>query len=479
MPGIRQLAAISLTSLLFLFSPFSFAESKKLVITGSSTWKPFSFINSLGQPDGIMVDFWQLYAEKNDLDVEFHLKPWSQSLKYARTNPGVIHGGLGYTGERAKSMAFSRELPLRRYDVFLFVQKDLPFGDISALSTATVGSVKESTKHAFLLSRIPEENIRLFPTFGSLNDAAYEGEVDVFIDDLSTALYDMRVTGNNGLFTPRQKLYSFPLHFSVSKSSINDIAKIEQGLDNIKPAEINAIYNKWLPQNRLHSSLPWLDKTAQYIILVISMLLLTGGLFLYHRLLKHRTEELKSAVRALRDSNEKLECVTQLDPLTGAKTRPQFFAALSDRRFSPAPYVVAMLDIDHLKEINHNFGEDVGDMALKHLATQLKLQLSSQTLFARVGGDEFAILFELSDSSQAQRKLGQLQKALQLSALYIDQRLVPVTFTSGIASYPYDAESGEELLRIANDRLRQQRTTQGSIMDDDYAPDPLKSRRWA
>ncbi len=86
MPGIRQLAAISLTSLLFLFSPFSFAESKKLVITGSSTWKPFSFINSLGQPDGIMVDFWQLYAEKTTSTSNFTSSPGaSRSNTHALT----------------------------------------------------------------------------------------------------------------------------------------------------------------------------------------------------------------------------------------------------------------------------------------------------------------------------------------------------------------------------------------------------------
>lgn len=477
MSGLRQLISISLTSLLFLFSMDAFAETRKLVITGSSTWQPFSFINSQGEPDGIMVDFWQLYAEKNQVDVEFHLMPWGKSLAYARKNPGVIHGGLGYTSVRAVNLAFSRELPLRDYNVNLFVQKDLPFEDINALDSAIIGSVTDSTKHEFLLSRVPPSNIREFPTFGSLNEAAYRGEVDVFIDDLSAALYDMRHTGNSGLFTPRQKLYSFPLHFAVAKQSMEMIADIERGLDSISASEITAIYNEWLPPSKIHSTLPWLNKSAQYIILVISLLLLTGGLFLYHRLLKHRTEELKSAVKALKDFNDKFECASQLDTLTGTKNRHQFFNALSERRFSPAPYVVAMLDIDRLKDINHRFGQDVGDMALKHLATQLKLQLSSQTLFARVGDDEFAVLFELSDSSQAQRKLGQLQKALQLSALYIDQQLVPVSFTAGIASYPYDTENGEELVRIATDRLRQHKVAKASGQDEDFTPTP--SHRWA
>ncbi|KKD61905.1 ABC transporter substrate-binding protein [Grimontia sp. AD028] len=479
MPSIRQLTALLLTSVLFSFSPFSFAETKKLIITGSSTWQPFSFINRFGQPDGIMVDFWRLYGKANNVDVTFELKPWSESLEYARSTPNVIHGGLGYTGDRAKTLAFSRELPLNHYNVHLFAQKDRSFEGLDSLDSAIVGTVKDSTKHAFLISRIPEKNIRLFPTFGSLNDAAYRGEVDVFIDDYSTALYDMRHTGNSGQFTSRQKLYSFPMHFAVSKDSKSTIAKVERGLNNIDPSDLQAIYDKWLPQNKLHLALPWLNKTAQYLIFLGSMVLLTVGLFLYHRLLKHRTAELKSAVKALKDSKQKLETATQNDPLTGTKTRHQFFTALSDKRFSPSPYVVAVLDIDHLKQVNESYGQDVGDMAIKHLATQLRLQLSSQTLCARLGGGEFAVLFDLSDSSQAQRKLQQLQKTLQLSLLYIDQQVVPVKFSSGIACYPYDGESGEKLVRIASTRMRANKQSQNNFTAGNNDDDLFTEHRWA
>lgn len=475
---IRQLVTLTLTSVLFLFSPSTSADTDKLIITGSSTWQPFSFINELGEPDGIMVDFWRLYGSANNVDISFELKPWSESLDYARSTPGVVHGGLGYTSDRAKSLAFSRELPLKDYKVSLFVQKDLPFDDLRALDSAIVGTVKDSTKHAFLQSRIPEQNIRLFPTFGSLNDAAYRGEVDVFIDDLSTALYDMHHSGNLGLFTPRQKLYSFPLHFAVSKSAVERVADIERGLNKITHADVDAIYDKWLPQNKAPLTQPWLDKTVQYLVFAASLLLATMGLFSYHRLLKNRTAELKDAMRALNDSQQQLACATQSDPLTGAKTRHQFFAALSEKRFSLSPYVVAVLDIDHLKQVNENYGQDVGDMALKHLATLLKLQLPRDTLCARLGGGEFAILFDLSDGSQAQRKLQQLQNALQLRPLYIDQQNVPVTFSAGIACYPYDGENSEDLVQIATTRMRANKSTVSGLTDNGE-DDTFAERRWA
>ncbi|WP_407332088.1 diguanylate cyclase domain-containing protein [Enterovibrio sp. 27052020O] len=464
---------------LFLVSPASLADTKQLIVTGSSTWQPFSFINRDGQPDGIMVDYWRLYAKANDVDVRFHLLPWSESLQFVANNEGVIHGGLGYTGDRAKRLAFSRELPLKHYNVSLFVQKDLPFENFNTLGTAKVGSVKDSTKHAFLLSRLPEKNIALFPTFGALNEAAYRGEIDVFIDDLTTALYDMRHSGNTGLFTPRRKLYSFPLHFAVTKSAQNEVTQIERGLDNISADDISAIYNKWIPASKIYATLPWLDKKAHYVILISSLVLLIGGLTLYHRLLKFRTNELKSAVEALKDSNDRLESAVQNDVLTGAKSRHQFFTQLADKRFSPSPFVVAVLDIDGLKHINENYGQYIGDMALKHLATQLRLQLSSQTMFARLSGGEFAILFDLSDSSQAMRKINQIQKALQLSPLYFDQQVVPVKFSAGVGCYPYDGEHGEALVRIASMRMRANKPNYGTYSANDNEPDNMAERHWA
>lgn len=468
MPRIRCLSATLFAFTLFV-STCSYSTPKQLIVTGSSTWQPFSFINEDGQPDGIMVDYWRLYAEANQIEVTFHLLPWSDSLKYTRITPNVIHGGLGYTSERAKSLAFSRELPLKHYNVNLFVQKDIPFSELSLLDSATIGSVKESTKHAFLVSRIPKKNIKQFPTFGALKSAAYRGEVNVFIDDLSSGLYDMLNTGNVGLFTARRQLYSFPLHFAVGKSFQHDISDIEQGLDNISKSDISAIYDKWLPQNKLHRALPWLNKALQLSILIGSISLLIFGLYRYRKRLKSKTCELQSAVKALKDSKEELKTVSQSDPLTRAKTRHQFFTYLSEKRFSSTPHVVVVLDVDALKFINKKYGQDVGDIALKHMATQLRFQLPENTMLARLGGGEFAILFEKNNRHQAMRKVQRLQNALKLNPLYIDQQMIPLQFHAGIASCPDESKNGETLVQLATTRMRTHKSKQRQINDKGHS----------
>lgn len=451
---IRRFTAATLAFVLLFVSPLSYSASKPLIVTGSSTWQPFSFINQDGQPDGIMVDYWKLYSKANQIEVIFHLLPWSESLKYTRNTPNVIHGGLGYTTDRAKLLVFSRQLPLKPYNVNLFVQKDIPFNNLYLLNSTTVGTVKESTKHAFLLSRIPEQNIKQFPTFGSLNEAAYRGEVDVFIDDLSSALYDMRHTGNTGLFTSRSKLYSFPLHFALGKISKQDISNIEQGLDNISKKDVLAIYDKWFPENKRHSNLAWLNKTTWLMLFFSSMLLLIIGLVGYRKGLKFKTSELQSAVQALLDSKKQLKTAAQSDAITGAKTRHQFFTHLNEKRFSSNSHVIAVLRIDELKFINRKYGQDVGDIALKHLATQLRLQLPINTMLARLGAGEFGIVFEIADTFEVTQKLDRLQNALNLNPLFIDQQVIPVQFHSGIASSIFDSHNGETLVQLATTRMR-------------------------
>jgi len=85
------------------------------------------------------------------------------------------------------------------------------------------------------------------------------------------------------------------------------------------------------------------------------------------------------------------------DPLTGVLNKRQFlfmaekFFSLTKRRGQP--FALAVLDIDHFKEINDHYGHHVGDMILKDVAAMItRVSRQSDYLF-RVGGDEFCILF--------------------------------------------------------------------------------------
>jgi diguanylate cyclase (GGDEF)-like protein len=94
------------------------------------------------------------------------------------------------------------------------------------------------------------------------------------------------------------------------------------------------------------------------------------------------------------------------DPLTGLPNR-RFFLDIANRevdrvrRFS-VPASVAMIDIDHFKDINDTYGHAAGDEALRHLATSFKSALREVDVLARLGGEEFALLLPGTNENGAQ-----------------------------------------------------------------------------
>ncbi|WP_051278872.1 GGDEF domain-containing protein [Chitinilyticum aquatile] len=115
-------------------------------------------------------------------------------------------------------------------------------------------------------------------------------------------------------------------------------------------------------------------------------------------------------LRVLQDNTDliaQLEVSARTDPLTGLLNRRAFFERAqeeqdrSERRGTPLAAI--MLDIDHFKRINDNFGHDIGDQALVGLANLLREQLRSIDLLARLGGEEFVLLFPDTDLVTASR----------------------------------------------------------------------------
>jgi diguanylate cyclase (GGDEF)-like protein len=94
------------------------------------------------------------------------------------------------------------------------------------------------------------------------------------------------------------------------------------------------------------------------------------------------------------------------DPLTGVANRRGFDQTLERWLAQAHPsFVLAILDIDHFKQINDSHGHAVGDDVLRYVATCLTESFRSDDLVARVGGDEFAVLAAGLTLRQAEHRL--------------------------------------------------------------------------
>lgn len=97
---------------------------------------------------------------------------------------------------------------------------------------------------------------------------------------------------------------------------------------------------------------------------------------------------LRSAQRML-DAQKQLIRVASYDSLTNLRNRRVFFEALEEEEKSNAVSSVLVLDIDYFKQVNDRYGHDGGDLVLKEVANRLR---KVDQRFARIGGEEFALL---------------------------------------------------------------------------------------
>lgn len=157
---------------------------------------------------------------------------------------------------------------------------------------------------------------------------------------------------------------------------------------------------------------------------------------------------------------ESLKRKAELDTLTGAYNR-FCFEDLVDNALARAerqgePLSLVMVDLDRFKDINDSLGHAAGDMALKRLARQLQKLLSSRDYLIRLGGDEFLVIAERYTREQMARVFERLVEALQ-EAEVGNPIGCTIEFSAGVAEYPQDAQTRPALIKIADERMYQQK----------------------
>lgn len=120
-------------------------------------------------------------------------------------------------------------------------------------------------------------------------------------------------------------------------------------------------------------------------------------------------------------AKKEAESLASTDMLTGLNNRRAFFdkadALFSHCRRSEEPISVLMLDIDHFKKINDNYGHAVGDLALQNVGKLIQKNLRQSDLCCRFGGEEFVLLLPDTSRQAAVEIATQLQQLMRESPL--------------------------------------------------------------
>lgn len=145
------------------------------------------------------------------------------------------------------------------------------------------------------------------------------------------------------------------------------------------------------------------------------------------------------------------------DGLTGLKVR-RFFMESLHREVKRASrkreqLSLLILDIDHFKDYNDKYGHTAGDLILKYLAETINILLDEADVAGRYGGEEITILLWRKGKKEAILQAEKIRQLIKEKPLTLRKQEASVTVSIGVATFPEDAISEEELIRSADARL--------------------------
>lgn len=158
-------------------------------------------------------------------------------------------------------------------------------------------------------------------------------------------------------------------------------------------------------------------------------------------------------VGEFRRDEQRLIAMSERDALTGLPNRSRALQWIAERLRRARPLSLGFIDLDGFKRINDSLGHATGDALLVAIGERLQPLLQPGEMLARFGGDEFLLLVQ-EPPAAAEERIRTVLCALRQS-FEIEHRQVFVSASAGLSAFPDHADSGRELLRLADTALYQ------------------------
>ncbi len=285
------------------------------------------------------------------------------------------------------------------------------------------------------------------------------------LDDLATLMLAINDSGQHDfelyLKQLNERLDNFQSHLQAASEGHADSRSAARELDSQLREQVGGLQSSMQGATDVNSLKQILDQRLEGLI---------GTIDAHQQERDQREQEIAARLQGLAERVASMEGEAQgyrehleeqrqkalIDPLTGLPNRAAWSErleqAVATRQEDGSELLLAMLDLDHFKSINDNYGHLAGDKVLKIIASQMRKRLRPVDFMARFGGEEFVMLIPHTPMAEGLRLVEALRAAVEACPFHFKGERVTITISIGLAGFR-GSERSDLVLKRADEAL--------------------------
>ncbi len=265
-----------------------------ITVAGCMDNTPYEFLDSSGQPRGILVRLWRLWSEQTGIAVNYLLVPEAELAGAVQNGRADVIGGIHAGPEAGPEFALSA--PYLSCSIRVFKHAGMAeIGSLKDLLAYRIGIIRGSPAATDLRRRMPDLAFAFYPDRFRMIEAALAGEVRVVIGDAAATLFYLGKSGQARKMV--QSSVSLPpvkMHAAVPADKADLITIIDKGFAAIDARDRNRAVRMWTGISLGHR-IPWQLISIGTLLLLFIMVAL--GFWLWNDQLRHRIHDATADLR--------------------------------------------------------------------------------------------------------------------------------------------------------------------------------------
>lgn len=417
-------------------------------ISSQCSWRPIDFLNEQKNHKGIAASIFKKISDQHDIPFILHKTDSFESAieELTRGNCDLLPAVVP-SPELREKMSFTK--PYLSLSMVLATKTNEFFvGSLNDISGKKIGMMNQGEMKEIFTKKYPHLTFEPVDSVKKGLEKVRSGENFGFIGTIPTIadtvqndnFYNIKISG---------KLDENLLISAAVRSGDRKLLNLMNNLlGSISMEQKKTAVNRWISlslEEKIDYRIVWRIAGGVFILAVIAAIWLKK----VHSL----NSRISEANQLLEEKNKELERVSVTDHLTGlfnrSKADEELFLELEKSNRYGENFSIIILDVDHFKSINDEFGHQSGDLVLEELSETLKQRLRATDIAARWGGEEFLIICPQTDRKGALQLAENIRHTIENHTSCIDQAL---TISCGVAEH-HAGESIQNLIRKADENL--------------------------